>query len=697
MKNMPVTSGAGRAVSSLQVKNWNVRPLQKENAARIAEQTGVPFFLAMMLEIRGFHTAEKVTEFLQGGNSLSNPYLLPDMEKAVARLRRGIDDFEKIAVYGDYDADGVTATSILFSYLQTCGADVLYYIPEREGEGYGMNVLAVEKLAQQGVRLIVTVDNGISSHQEVLRAKELGMDVIITDHHRPQSTLPEAVAVVDAWRLDSRCPFKDFSGVGVAFQLMMALEMEDGDPQSLLDNYADLVAIGTIGDVVPLTGENRSLVKAGLRLLQMPERAGIRALLRHSSMEGKNLNAVNVAFSLVPRINATGRMGSSEKAVSLLISEDEEEAESLAADICEDNENRRRTELEIMKKVAALLEKEPERLYDRILVVEGEGWHHGVVGIVAARLTEHFGKPCIVLSVSEEETKGSGRSIEGFSLFEAVDACRTLLSRYGGHPMAAGLSLPTQNVEAFRREINRYAAQQKEMPIPNLTLDCRLNPAALRVELPELLEEMEPFGEGNPSPLFGLYGVTLKEISPVGGGKHLRLGFEKGSASVHCMKFSVAAEEIPYRIGDVMDLAVSLDAREFRGEKTLSVVIRDWRPSDADFTVLLVQERLYEKLRRNELLSQEEKKSLLPQREDFAGVYRFLRQNGGWNGPLMFLWYRMKLRSLHMGRLLFLLDVMEERGLITRKKQGDRILIELRPVQGKVDLNASPLMSRLAE
>lgn len=263
--------------------------------------------------------------------------------------------------------------------------------------------------------------------------------------------------------------------------------------------------------------------------------------------------------------------------------------------------------------------------------------------------------------------------------------------------MAAGLSLPTKNIEAFRREINRYAAKQKEMPIPSLTLDCRLNPAALRVELPELLEEMEPFGEGNPSPLFGLYGMTLKEISPVGSGKHLRLGFGKGSASVHCMKFSTTAEEFPYRIGDVMDLAVSLDAREFRGEKNLSVVIRDCRPSDADFTILLKQERLYEKLCRKEPLSREEKDSLLPRREDFAGVYRFLRQNGGWNGPAMFLWYRMKLTSLHMGRLLFLLDIMEERGLITRKNRGGRVLIELRPVQGKVDLNASPLMGRLAE
>ena len=363
----------------VQVKNWKVLPLNKENAKKLAQETGLPLFLAMMLEIRGFHTRADVERLLAYDGQSFDPYLLPDMDKAAARVRQAIDNFEKIAVYGDYDADGVTATSVLFSYLQTCGADVMYYIPEREGEGYGMNLAAVERLAQQGVQLIITVDNGISSHREVERANELGMDVVITDHHRPQSVLPAAVAVVDAWREDNRSPFREFSGVGVAFQLILALEMEDGDPQSLLDNYADLVAIGTIGDVVPLIGENRRLVQAGLRLLQEPEREGLRALVRHASMEGRAMTSVNVAFTLVPRINATGRMGSPSRAVNLLTSEDPEEADSLALNICEDNDRRRQTESEIMERVAEQLAREPERLLDQVLVVDGEGWHHGVI------------------------------------------------------------------------------------------------------------------------------------------------------------------------------------------------------------------------------------------------------------------------------------------------------------------------------
>ena len=486
------------------------------------------------------------------------------MDKAAARLRRAIDSFERVAIYGDYDADGVTATALLFSYLQTCGANAMYYIPAREKEGYGMNLAAVEQLAENGVKLIITVDNGIASHQEIARAKELGMDVVVTDHHRPQETLPEALAVVDAWRQDVSCPCRNFSGVGVAFQLVAALEMEDGDPRSLLENYADLAAIGTIGDVVPLVGENRALVKAGLRLLQEPEREGIRALIREASMEGRTMNAVNVAFTLVPRINATGRMSHADRAVTLLVSEDPEEAQSLAQDICEYNDQRKKAEMEILRKVGEQLSQEPDRLLDRVLVVEGEDWHHGVIGIVAARLVEKYGKPCIVLSLTGGEARGSGRSVEGFSLFEAVSACAPLLTRYGGHPMAAGMTLPLENVAQFRHRLNAFAAQQGEMPVPELTLDCRLNPATLQVKLCDMLAQLEPFGEGNPPPLFGLYNMTLMEITPVGEGRHLRLTLRKEDAVVRCMRFGVSPEEFPYEPGDVMDLAVTLDVREYR-------------------------------------------------------------------------------------------------------------------------------------
>ena len=681
----------------VRIQNWKVRHLDKENAARIAEQTGVPLFLSMMLEARGFRTPEAVKAMLQNDEALPDPFLLPDMDKAAARLRRAIDSFERIAIYGDYDADGVTATALLFSYLQTCGANAMYYIPDREKEGYGMNLAAVEQLAENGVKLIVTVDNGIASHQEIARAKELGMDVVVTDHHRPQETLPEALAVVDAWRQDVSCPCRNFSGVGVAFQLVAALEMEDGDPRSLLENYADLAAIGTIGDVVPLVGENRALVKAGLRLLQEPEREGIRALIREASMEGRTMNAVNVAFTLVPRINATGRMSHADRAVTLLVSEDPEEAQSLAQDICEYNDQRKKAEMEILRKVGEQLSREPDRLLDRVLVVEGEDWHHGVIGIVAARLVEKYGKPCIVLSLTGGEARGSGRSVEGFSLFEAVSACAPLLTRYGGHPMAAGMTLPLENVAQFRHRLNAFAAQQGEMPVPELTLDCRLNPATLQVKLCDMLAQLEPFGEGNPPPLFGLYNMTLMEITPVGEGRHLRLTLRKEDAVVRCMRFGVSPEEFPYEPGDVMDLAVTLDVREYRGEPTLSIVARECRPSHQDLLALLRQQRVYEAFRRGEELSAQERQALLPTRADFAEVYRFLRGNQGWKGPEEFLWLRLQKQELSMGRLLVILDVLEERGLLRKEEKGEDLLLELLPVKQKADLTASPVLRKLEE
>ena len=393
------------------LRKWEVRPLDKERAAAFAQTYGVPFFLAMLMNIRGLDDAVHLREFLGEGEPLSDPFLLKDMDKAAARITRAVDNMEKIAVYGDYDADGVTSTAMLYSYLETRGADVIFYIPQREGEGYGMNIGAVEYLKEQGVSLIVTVDNGISSVQEVARANELGIDVVVTDHHRPQEILPDAVAVVDAYRPDDTSPYKHFSGVGIAFKLLMALEDGAGDVEDLLEAYSDLAAIGTIGDIVPLTGENRTLIRAGLERLSQSDRPGVQALLENAGIAGKALTSTNVAFTLVPRINATGRMGAPERAVRLLISGYEEEAEVLSEEICADNEERRCVEAEIAEAAFADIEAKGY-MKDRVVVVDGENWHHGVIGIVASRVTERCGKPCMIISRGETEAKGSGRSIE---------------------------------------------------------------------------------------------------------------------------------------------------------------------------------------------------------------------------------------------------------------------------------------------
>lgn len=676
------------------LRKWEVRPLDKERAAAFAQTYGVPFFLAMLMNIRGLDDAAHLREFLGEGEPLSDPFLLKDMDKAAARITRAVDNMEKIAVYGDYDADGVTSTAMLYSYLETRGADVIFYIPQREGEGYGMNIGAVEYLKEQGVSLIVTVDNGISSVQEVARANELGIDVVVTDHHRPQEILPDAVAVVDAYRPDDTSPYKHFSGVGIAFKLLMALEDGAGDVEDLLEAYSDLAAIGTIGDIVPLTGENRTLIRAGLERLSQSDRPGVQALLENAGVAGKALTSTNVAFTLVPRINATGRMGAPERAVRLLISGYEEEAEVLSEEICADNEERRRVEAEIAEAAFADIEAKGY-MKDRVVVVDGENWHHGVIGIVASRVTERCGKPCMIISRGETEAKGSGRSIEGFSLFEAICACGDLLIKFGGHPMAAGITLKPENIEAFRKRINRYAAEHfPQMPTQTVTLDCKLNPAALSVSMAQSLTQLEPFGNGNPQPVFGLFNMELSNVTPVGGGRHLRLTLEKNGAVITAMRFNTKPEELPYHIGDKIDLAVQLEAREFRGQPSLTVIVRDMKFAAFDTEKNIASLASFEKWQRGEVLSAEDKNRLYPDRACLAAIYRALRTvNGKETDQVRFVSQFGK--DMTLGLFKTALLVFEERGLVHSEIADDTFTATLIETSGKTDITRSPVLLAL--
>ena len=676
------------------LRKWEVRPLDKERAAAFAQTYGVPFFLAMLMNIRGLDDAAHLREFLGEGEPLSDPFLLKDMDKAAARITRAVDNMEKIAVYGDYDADGVTSTAMLYSYLETRGADVIFYIPQREGEGYGMNMGAVEYLKEQGVSLIVTVDNGISSVQEVARANELGIDVVVTDHHRPQAILPDAVAVVDAYRPDDTSPYKHFSGVGIAFKLLMALEDGAGDVEDLLEAYSDLAAIGTIGDIVPLTGENRTLIRAGLERLSQSDRPGVQALLENAGIAGKALTSTNVAFTLVPRINATGRMGAPERAVRLLISGYEEEAEVLSEEICTDNEERRRVEAEIAEAAFADIEAKGY-MKDRVVVVDGENWHHGVIGIVASRVTERCGKPCMIISRGETEAKGSGRSIEGFSLFEAICACGDLLIKFGGHPMAAGITLKPENIEAFRKRINRYAAEHfPQMPTQTVTLDCKLNPAALSVSMAQSLTQLEPFGNGNPQLVFGLFNMELSNVTPVGGGGHLRLTLEKNGAVITAMRFNTKPEELPYHIGDKIDLAVQLEAREFRGQPSLTVIVRDMKFAAFNTEKNIASLASFEKWQRGEVLSAEDKNRLYPDRACLAAIYRALRTvNGKETDQVRFVSQFGK--DMTLGLFKTALLVFEERGLVHSEIADDTFTATLIETSGKTDITRSPVLLAL--
>lgn len=675
----------------MNIKKWEVSALDKDRAAQMAEDYNIPFFLAMMLDIRGITEEGKIREFLGDDAPFSDPFLMKDMDKAVERIRQAVDSFERIAVYGDYDADGVTATAILFTYLEALGADVIYYIPQREGEGYGMNRNAVETLRGKDVNLIITVDNGISSVEEVAFARELGMDVVVTDHHRPQKELPQAAAVVDAYREDDESPFQDFSGAGVVLKLLVA--MEDGEAEGILEEYADLAALGTIGDVVPMTGENRTLVRAGLQAISRGGRPGLDALLRQCC-SGREITSVNLSYTAIPRINATGRMGSPDRAVQLLICEDEEEAEGLAQEICGENEERRRVESEIVAEAMASIESNPDLLHARVIVVSGKNWHHGVIGIVASRIVDRFGKPCYVISEDGETAKGSGRSVDGFSLFQATSCCADLLERFGGHPMAAGITLRAENIDPFRQEINRYAGElYPELPTPVLRLDCRLNPASLSVDMPQTLALLEPFGNGNPQPVFGLFGMRLLEVRPVGNGNHLRLTCQKADCKVTCMMFRTKLEEFLFPVNAVIDLAVSLYLQEYKGEAQLTVNVRDVRLSGMDGEEHLKSWGNYESFLRGESLSKEKSAALTPDRNDMAALYRKLVALGGRPfSPQVLL---SELPGFQLGKLMICLDALKERGLIQWEGQTELMRVTVLQAKEKVDLFGSPVLQRL--
>lgn len=682
----------------MNIKRWAAAPLDMSRAKALAGEWGLPKFLAALLALRGYNTKEQVDSLLEGV-PLSDPFLMKDMDRAVGRILRALEDFEKIAVYGDYDADGVTATAMLYTYLQTLGADVRYYIPQRESEGYGMNTAALDTLSREGVNLIITVDNGISAVDEIAYASSLGMDVVVTDHHQAHDRLPEACAVVDAHQPGDESPFKDCSGAGVVLKLIIALE--EGDVQGVLYEFGDLAAIGTVGDVVPLVGENRTIVRAGLELIgQLKEnpalRPGLAALMK---MTGAKPTSTGLAFSIVPCINATGRMGAPERAVRLLTYTDQEPAASLAGEIRGDNARRKEVEAEITAQAIEKIEKDPRIKYARIIVVEGEGWHHGVVGIVAARVTERYGKPCFVISVDESEARGSGRSVEGFSLFDAVNSCADLLVRYGGHPMAAGATLKPEDVPEFRRRLNEYALKTcPDMPTLALNLDCLLDPRSLN---PAVLKEflpLEPFGSGNPQPVFGLYGVQIASMRAVGSTwNHCRLSCVKDGVSFDCVRFGVTPEEFPFPAGSVVDLAVNLEADSYRGQERVSVLVRDVKLSGLDQEYCITCSRAYEKLRRKEPLPPTEAKELTPTRDQLAAVYRLVQsRSGNWTGIEPLLW-SLRNHGVNPGMLFTSCDILKERGLIHYQTRENNLWAKIIPVSEKVDIFASPLYVKLVK
>ncbi len=664
-------------------KKWIIANNDKELAKQLAEECDIDQLVALILTARGYTDPFEIDEFLSPDQQMCDPYEMIDMDKAVERIRAAIEAGERIAVYGDYDVDGVTSTALMYSYLSSKGADVIYSVPERE-DGYGMNIAAVDRLKENGVSLIITVDNGINAVEEIAYAAKKGMDVVVTDHHLPMDTLPDAVAVVDPHRADCPSHFKDYAGAGVAFKVICALEEESGE--EMASRYGDLAAVGTIADVMPLVGENRLIVKNGLPLV-INGREGFDAIIDAAGLGGRSFTSSSVSYGIGPRLNAAGRIGSCERAIRLLLTNDKEEARELAEEINADNARRQQTEREIFDAAVEMIEKNGYA-NDRVIVVCGDGWHGGVIGIVASRICERYGRPSFVLSVENGEANGSARSVGGFSVFDALCACEDVLVRFGGHSRAAGMAVKTERVDEFRIAINKWAKENfEEMPFAELNIDCRLSPSAFSVDMAQSLEAFEPCGVGNQTPVFGLMGVRVDKIVAVGNGKHLRLNVSKNGASATIMLFMTGEKSFGFTVGSVLDFAVTVEQNEYMGARTVTLIAKAFRPTGIDEQQLLGEIRTYESFLRGELVGEDLSRLCAVTRDDVAAIYRLVSKNNGFFGVYEALMTLSGQGSYLKTRLV--LDILSELSLIKCEYGKDSVAVYKCPASEKMELRAS--------
>ena len=687
----------------MKFQKWRIAEPHPEAAARLTA-AGYPCLVSAVLASRGIATAEEAAAFLEHEQRLTySPFLMADMDKAVERVQRALADHERIAVFGDYDVDGITATCILVDYLQSRGADVLHYIPRRIEDGYGLSVDAIEGLYRKGTRLLITVDCGITGVEEVDFANSLGMDVVVTDHHECKETLPRAVAVVDPHRPDCGYPFKHLAGCGVALKLALALGGPDRE-EALFSRYCTLAAIGTVADVMQMSGENRTIVSRGLAAIEHSDFIGLHALLKEAGLAGREITSVQIGFVLAPRINAAGRMGAADKAAELLLCTDPAEAERMARELCALNRERQNVEQTIYSQAEEMIAHLPDR--DRsALVLESSRWHQGVVGIVASRLSEKYSRPSFMIHLNGDTGKGSCRSWGGFNLFAALENCKDLLLGFGGHELAAGFTIEEANIPAFRERMNDYARsfQGGAAPVSVLDVDVAItHPSAVTLEELEALSALEPYGSGNARPVFCLLGATLLRTQNVGQNRHLKLRLGKGSAQFDGIFFSTVAEDCGCRPGDRVDAAFYLQVNEFRGSRTVQLQMVDLRPSLRPSGREQESLALAEQCAARQPISARDARRLLPTREQFAAAWRFLERTVPEGG--LTTGYLPLLRTLaaELGkaepfpRAALCLAVFAERGLLTLERQGDDVTLHLHRGR-KVVLGQSPHLLWLHE
>ena len=669
---------------------WKVSQLEA-GAVNALVGSGYAPLAAMVLASRGIGDDRQARAYLDCNAPLLDPFLMTDMDKAAGRVGLAMSRGEKIAVFGDYDVDGITATCLLTDFLRRHGADVVSYIPGRLEEGYGLNPIAIHQLHAEGVKLIVTVDCGITAVSEAELCKQLGIDLVITDHHECKQTLPAAVAVVDPHRCDGGYPHKNLSGVGVAFKLASAL---CGSQETVLEEYADMVCLGTVADVMPLQGENRVFVARGLESLAHTKRPGIAALMAECGCAPETVSASSIGFMLAPRINAAGRMGQIDLAVELFLTDDPDKAAEAARGLCELNRQRQAVESEIYRQAVSMLPmgKPPEAI-----VLADESWHQGVVGIVASRIAEEYACPTFLICLDGEHGKASSRSHGGFNLFASLSALSPLLESYGGHELAAGFTISRANIPEFRRQICALAAQYYTDDVPRtvLDVDCAVSPELLTLHNVDSLQMLEPCGNGCPKPVLMMKNLTIDRISMVGGGRHMRLRLCSGHTYLNAIYFSANPQTVSIQPGDLVDVAFTPQVNEFRGTRTVQMNVIDIRPSCS--AECLPDAASYRDMQRGNLTSGEAA-ALLPDRKMLALVWRYLdAANPVQESPMCLCRkiVRWSGQPLNLGQMLTCLDIFRDVGLLTVQRQHKYVSIRLTPGEGKADLSRSQTMQRL--
>lgn len=716
-------------------KKWSLKycpgNTQTDAAVReLALKTGLSEIMASLLYTRGYTTKSQVESFYhQDAACLHDPFAMCDMQKAVDRVFLALERHEKIAIYGDYDVDGVTSVSLLYLYLTEQGGDVGYYIPSRMREGYGISNSAIDRLKERGVSLMITVDTGITAIDEIAYAKSIGIETVVTDHHECRETLPPAVAVINPHRSDDAYPFKELAGVGVVFKMICAFEMakcrKSGVPEldgvrRICAKYADLVAIGTIADVMPVLDENRLIVTKGLQMIEKTERLGLRALMEAASgskigefkrAKKRKINSSFIGFTIAPRMNAAGRVSNASTAVELLLANNSKDAEKLADELCELNLQRQIEENRIAEAAYQKIEQTLDFQKDCVIVIDDDDWQQGIIGIVSSRITERYGLPSILISFDgavngppspSDVGKGSGRSIKGMNLVEALIDSEDLLVRFGGHELAAGLSILRGNIDAFRKKINEYAANHltEDRLCVSIDADREVKMTDLTMSLAQEIASMEPFGISNPIPNLILRDMKIVRVVSLGDGKHSKLILEKDGREISAVWFGVGSAHLTFEVGDLIDVLFQLNINEYQNIVSLQMLVQDVHYAASFEATYASRVERYEEIRMGAEYTESE--AVLPCRDDMAAVYTVLRREfraGRTVFPmrrLLSMMHNLGYDDLNYIKLKFIIRIMQELQICEiTEPVPDTYLFEFHYQSTKTNIEKSSILRKL--